>query len=305
MLRRSIFLITLILFASQPLFAGETTTRPMDCVTLTTVSQETPPNRYYIVTIDLTNPRVHIKVSRGGDDQKVTPPWETTLLPVSDMAQRDGLAVAINGNFFASKSYELIFGRKVPYFVGNWTRACGYAMNDGRLFSPTPLCVEWTSFVVARAGKVEIGKFHELPPDAWQVVSGVAQIITSGQDTAVPDTDGSTFAERAPRAVVAIDREGRTLFFLVCDGRRPDYSMGLTHHEIAQVLLKRGAWNALVLDGGGSATLVMRDSDGKVRLVSRPSDGHDLLIPISVERCVADALGVKIDPPGPQPTTQP
>jgi hypothetical protein len=305
MSRSPLFFLSILLIATPFARSAEITTRPIDCVTLTTVIQQNPPTRYYVVAIDIANPRVHIKVSRGGGDAKTMAPWETTLLPVSQMAQRDGLAVAINGNFFAPKSYEMILGRKVPYFAGNWARACGWAMSDGALFSRTPLNVEWRSFIATRAGKVKIGEFQELPRDAWQVVSGVAQIITGGRNTALPDSDGSTFAQGAPRAVVAIDREGKTLFFLVCDGRRPDYSMGLTHHQIAEILLKRGAWSALVLDGGGSATLAMRDPDGTVRLVSRPSDGHDFLFPISVERSVADALGVTIDPPVSEPAAQP
>jgi hypothetical protein len=64
---------------------------------------------------------------------------------------------------------------------------------------------------------------------------------------------------------------------------------------MAEEMLARGAWNALLLDGGGSTTLVMRNKQGTADVVNLPSDGHDLPIALSVPRPVANALGVVID----------
>ncbi|MGD0388407.1 MAG: phosphodiester glycosidase family protein [Tepidisphaeraceae bacterium] len=284
------------LFLIAPAGIAEVSTaRPMPGVTFERNVQTDPPLRFYVVTVDLTDPRIHLKVSRGGSDAPLAAPWETTLLPVSRMAQRDGLSVAVNGNFFAAKDALEILGRRVPYFVGNWARACGWAMSDGRLFSPSPLLRDWPSLVVNDRGQVRIGRFAQLPADAKQVVSGIRQIVTDGRITADPDSNLTSAGRPAPHTVAGIDRQGRTLLLLVVDGRRPDYSIGMDYHRMAEEMAARGAWNALVLDGGGSATLVMRDNQGTVSVVNRPSDGHDLAIPLSVERCVADALGVVID----------
>ena len=287
-----------------PAAAAEvSTTRPMPGVTFERDVQNDPPLRSYVVTVDLTDPRVHLKVSRGGSQAHLSPPWETTLMPVSHMAQRDGLSIAVNGNFFAAKDALEILGRRVPYFLGNRARVCGWAMSDGRLFSLAPLDRDWPSLVVNDRGQVCIGRFAQLPADARQVVSGVWQIVTDGRITADPGSNPN-FDRPAPHTVAGIDRRAKTLILLVVDGRRPDYSIGMGCHRLADDMLARGAWNALVLDGGGSTTLVMRDKQGTVKVVNRPSDGHDLLIPLSIERNVADALGVVVEDAG-APSSQP
>jgi exopolysaccharide biosynthesis protein len=287
-------LIAMLLIAPAGV-AEVSTTRPMPGVTFERNVQADPPLRFYVVIVDLTDPRIHLKVSRGGSDPHLTAPWETTLLPVSRMAQRDGLSVAVNGNFFAPKDALEILGRRVPYFVGNWARACGWAMSDGRLFSPSPLARGWPSLVVNDRGQVRIGRFAQLPADARQVVSGMWQIVTDGRITADPDSRLTSAGRPAPHTAAGIDRQGRTLILLVVDGRRPDYSIGMSGRRMAEEMVARGTFNALLLDGGGSTTLVMRDKQGTVNVVNRPSDGHDLAIPLSVERSVADALGVVID----------
>ncbi len=287
-------LIAIFLIAPATL-AEVSTTRPMPGVTFEQDVQTDPPLRFYVVTVDLTDPRIHLKVSRGGGDPHLAAPWETTLLPVSQMAQRDGLSVAVNGNLFATRDSLQIMGRRVPYFLGNWARACGWAMSDGRLFSRSPLDREWPSLVVNDRGQVFIGRFTQLPADARQVVSGIWQIVTDGRITADADCNLTSAGRPAPHTVAGIDRQARTLILLVVDGRRPDYSLGMGRHRLAEEMLAHGAFNALVLDGGGSTTLVMRSPKGIVNVVNRPSDGHDLAIPLSVERCVADALGVVID----------
>ena len=60
-----------------------------------------------------------------------------------------------------------------------------------------------------------------------------------------------------PRTAIGIDRTGRQLLLLVIDGRRDDYSVGATHAELAEELIRLGAWDAVNLDGGGSSTMVM------------------------------------------------
>jgi exopolysaccharide biosynthesis protein len=134
-----------------------------------------------------------------------------------------------------------------------------------------------------------------LPADAREVVSGIFQIVTDGRNTAVQNSDDGSPAQPAPRTAAGIDRTGKRLILMVADGRRPDYSVGMTHHLMAQELIDRGVWDAIALDGGGSSTLVMRDAEGKIQVINRPSDGHDLPMELSVERSVANALGVVID----------
>jgi exopolysaccharide biosynthesis protein len=252
-----------------------------------------PPMQLHILTVDLTNPALHVKVSHGGTDPRLSDPWETTLMTVSDMVQRDGLAVGVNGNYFAAKDTRSLMGRQVFYYAGNWARALGWAMSDGALYSPRPMDWNRPALIVDTNGKLSIGSFVKLPQGTRQAVAGLAQIVTAGRNTS-PDDPGPPPA-LAPHTAAGIDKDARTLFLLVVDGRRPDFSAGMTSPQTTDEMIRLGAWNAIMLDGGGSSTMVLRNAAGKPQLMNFPSDGHDLPVDFSIERPVADALGIVID----------
>ncbi len=79
-----------------------------------------------------------------------------------------------------------------------------------------------------------------------------------------------------PRTMIGRTASGR-LLLVVCDGRQPDWSVGLPLRDAVRVMRHLGAVDAMALDGGGSSTLVV---NGQV--VNSPSDG--------AERPVSDAL---------------
>jgi hypothetical protein len=254
-----------------------------------------PELHLHIVTIDLTDPRVRVGAHAGGPDPDGEGPWQTTLATVRDMADRGRLDIAVNANFFAAQRVVRIGGRRVPYFAGNWARAAGWLVCDGRAVSREPA---EASLVVDERGHVRIGRFAQLPPDAKQVVSGSQMLLTRGKVTARGEV-------RAPRTAAGIDAGGATLTLLVVDGRLLSHSVGMSELELAREMLRLGCSDALNLDGGGSSTLVMRGRpEGVLRVMNRPSDGHDLAIPLSLERHVACALGVRLDGP-PMPSTGP
>ena len=76
---------------------------------------------------------------------------------------------------------------------------------------------------------------------------------------------------RAPRTAAALTEDNH-LLFLTIDGRRSDFSVGMTLEELAQALKELGAVDALNLDGGGSARMVIRgftmSSPSEKRLIS-------------------------------------
>ncbi len=279
--------------ATQP--ANPPATQPVAGIVYREEISDKPLLHLHICTIDLTNPAIHIKVSHGGVDPKLSPPWETTLMPVSKMAERDGLVVAVNANFFGGKQTIPIMGKNVPYFTGNWARCCGYAMSDGKLFSENPISSDWPSMLVDAGGKIRFGQIKQMPADAKQIVSGSGMLVVNGRDVMPVIPASSPDATPYPRTAVGIDKEGKTLILLVADGKQPDFSVGLSIRELAEEMVHLGAWQALNLDSGGSSTMVVRNGAGVPVVVNRPSDGHDFPIRLSVERNVADALGVTVD----------
>ena len=251
------------------------------------VVRSDPPMHIHVATIDLTDPRVRLRVCPGGDDPDGSGPWQTTLRNVHEIAQRNGLEVAVNGNFFSCKEARTFAGRSIPYFTGNWAMVDGRAMTDGRIWSDRDAGV--SQLVVDRKGRVLIGRFWpDLPEGAWQVVSGSEVVVKHGKIVA-------TATDTAPRTCVGVDRAGTRLVMIVVDGRRTEYSAGMTGRQLAQEMINLGCDDAINLDGGGSSTMAIRDRiENVVRVVNRPSDGHDLPISMSLERPVACAFGVQI-----------
>jgi exopolysaccharide biosynthesis protein len=80
-----------------------------------------------------------------------------------------------------------------------------------------------------------------------------------------------------PRTAVGFSRDSTTLFILAVDGRS-QRSIGVTLDELALLMRRLGAWQAMNFDGGGSTTMVI---DGAV--VNAPSD-------TAGERAVGNAL---------------
>ena len=110
----------------------------------------------------------------------------------------------------------------------------------------------------------------------WDGLGGGPAILRGGQwvDSGAAEGFGSDITSgRNPRTAIGITARGE-LLLLVVDGRRPGYSVGMTLAEVAALLARLGAVDAMVLDSGGSSTMFF---DGRV--VNSPSDGAERPIP--------------------------
>ncbi|MBB6397085.1 hypothetical protein BKA00_003999 [Actinomadura coerulea] len=96
--------------------------------------------------------------------------------------------------------------------------------------------------------------------------------------------DGLSATGPAPRTAAGVSRDGRRFYLVVVDGRS-ERSGGLTVAELASLLGRAGADDAVNLDGGGSSALVARSpGEPAVTVRNTPSDGS--------ERAVANGIGV-------------
>lgn len=259
------------------------TTQPFPGITYRHDVRENPRLHMHIVTVDLSHPDVKLVVRPGGDDPDDAGTWQTILKPTSAIAAREKLDIAVNGDFFSAKDRLPLVG---AYFEGNWARVSGMAMSDGRLWAAKG---GRSALAVDAAGRVTIGPLAAAPPNAKQIVGGGSMVLVQGKVTIGPDAP-------APRTGVGIDPAGRRLVLLVVDGRRPGYSAGISQRQLGEELLKLGCSEGLNLDGGGSTTLVMRDREtDQWQILNRPSDGNDAPLPMSVERPVANVLGVIVE----------
>src|SRR5206468_2162421 len=74
-----------------------------------------------------------------------------------------------------------------------------------------------------------------------------------------------------PRTAAGVDRDGRTLWLMVVDGRQPGFSEGVAVNELAGLMKEVGCWDALNLDGGGSSIMLLSTNGANLEIMNRPS----------------------------------
>lgn len=191
-------------------------------------------------------------------------------IPLAEWCALRGVADAMIGGFFiraqgAPLGELRIAGEPVPHqpFEEPWDqeRACLHldghvrfaarnelaASPDGDLLQAGPMLL--------REGRTLVDPGSD--PEGFS--AGAAQF------------DSDITAGRYPRA--ALGMNGSQLIAAVCDGRTSD-DAGLTLDEMAVAMLDLGATEAINLDGGGSASLVI---GGELRNRPREEHGIDLV----------------------------
>jgi len=129
-------------------------------------------------------------------------------------------------------------------------------------------------------------------------VSYTARAVTADGRTVVDSTmsgttllaDGRlrvscTTAPIRPRTMLAWHRRTGALWLVTANGTdtaRYGMFVGASYHQMALVAQRLGATDAVLVDGGGSTTMVAR-VPGALRRVDRPG---------SIERAVPDAVGI-------------
>jgi len=109
-----------------------------------------------------------------------------------------------------------------------------------------------------------------------KLVGGRRQLVRAGRDpegfsAGARQFDSDITAGRYPRAALGIG--GGELIAAVCEGRADDEA-GLTMAELAKAMHELGAVDAINLDGGGSASLVV---DGALLNTPREEHGRELV----------------------------
>lgn len=123
---------------------------------------------------------------------------------------------------------------------------------------------------------------HGATPSA--LIGGWPRILKNGVNVAaeaatVEGTLSRNAEARHPRTAIGFSRDSSRVYLLTVDGRSEN-SGGATLIELAGLLRKLGAWDAMNFDGGGSTTMVVGG-----RVVNMPSDSAG-------ERAVGNALMV-------------
>jgi exopolysaccharide biosynthesis protein len=277
-----VLFIAIVVIAQVPLHtrADVLASQPVPGVILSSETRTNPPQRLFIATVDLTNPRVHLRVAPGGPDPDGPGKWQTILQQPTKIAARKKFDFVINGDFFTAKGVNDGEGSNSHYRPDLWASVAGPAMTDGLTWSggtnARPCLVVHTNHTVSIEMLLRPGA------DDWEVISGNVMLVHDGR--IVPHQSNA----RHPRTVVGLDATGSHLIVLVLDGRKPGVATGMTYEELAAEMLQLGCQEAFNLDGGGSSVMAVRNSDGAMTILNKPTDGQ--------ERAVANVLGISVDP---------
>lgn len=194
-------------------------------------------------------------------------------------AERTGACVALNAGYF-----DMQTGGPV-----------GLVVDGGRLRSPAFDRIErdGVAYPVARGAVgigpdgVEIASARDDGAQACRVERPVGAgpvLVRDGRVAVATEAEvffGTSIPARHPRSAVGVTGDG-VVWLVVVDGRQPA-SRGVTLEELAEMMHRLGAEDALNLDGGGSSALVVRPRGGSPVRLNLPT-GYD------VEREVATAL---------------
>ncbi|WP_052343719.1 phosphodiester glycosidase family protein [Bacillus massiliigorillae] len=102
---------------------------------------------------------------------------------------------------------------------------------------------------------------------------------------------GDKARERSARTAVAIDITGKKVFMVTVDQKGKN--KGMTYREFANLLIKKGAYQAINLDGGGSTTMAVRSPWNRyASLVNMPTYGNQRYVTAILEAISTAPYGV-------------
>lgn len=118
---------------------------------------------------------------------------------------------------------------------------------------------------------VNVIDLADIDTPSWQrvrnAVGGHICFAKGGVDT------GENPSCNYPATIIGIDKSGMAAF-ITMDGRRDD-SIGSNPKNLPYLMRDLDLYDAFLVDGGGSATLVSRQADGSYKVINTPCDPGD------------------------------
>ncbi len=247
---------------SQELFKGISYTRE--------VRRSPRPMVIHTVVVDLRVQGIRTLVTPGDPEVERSLKARTT----SEFLQDYNVQVAINGSGF-TPWYSNSLLDYYPH-SGDPVEPIGLAASQGTVYAENTQ--EQPVLYISRTNQA---RFGSAPGKIYNAISGNVMLVQDGR--ALQGLEG----EVQPRTAIGIDQRSKRLIIVVIDGRQPGFSEGAILTELAEILISKGAYTAMNLDGGGSTTLVA-DRSGRATLLNSPINNG---VP-GRERPVGNHLGI-------------
>jgi len=233
---------------------AELAQRPInEAIQLITVTQTDPNAVTFIARIDLRNPMV---------DVQITPKKKGKYL-TSTFAAENKCVLAINGEAGETMAMNCALGE----WSGNW-------VSDGKVV----MMKDTDKRPFIGFNKANKAHYYEesfvdtkYKDDYFNAIWGRFDILKNGKvlshERDLPYS----------RTVMGINAEGTYLYLMIVDGKRPDYSVGLSYADCARILKALGATDAMACDQGGSSCMFVESMGG---IINRPADSDGIERPI-------------------------
>ena len=191
---------------------------------------------------------------------------DSTLTPVSELAEREGAIAAVNGSFFD---------------MDRGTPICYLRIDGKKIGENTPQKSDSVNRKYYQYATLTLSPTHLWVPDSnrqWEDCLSQSDIMTAGPllvrgGIDVPQRDDRTFVtHRHNRTALGI-RPDQSVVLLVADGRFKHVAEGLSLPELARVMRWLGCTEAINLDGGGSSTMYIKGKENG-GIVNYPSDNN-------------------------------
>lgn len=243
--------------------------------TVTDSKGSTLPTKIYLLDVRLSNSITLVATTADDKDSSISVSEEqvTAKAPLSAhleamQANRSNIKVlaGVNADFFHIRTNQM---------------PCGVIYRNGRCIKGS-YDDQTTVFALLADGTarcMSAAEYEMLDKSLIrEAVSGRQMLLDNG-------VQQSRSTRLEPRTAVGVTRDGKRLFILVADGRRKEYSNGLSYADMAQIFKRLGAYDAINLDGGGSSSFSIEVATGDFEPINRPSDR-------SGERPVPNGLAV-------------
>lgn len=243
--------------------------------TVTDSKGSTLPTKIYLLDVRLSNSITLVATTADDTDSSISVSEEqmTAKAPLSAhleamQANRPDIKVlaGVNADFFHIRTNQM---------------PCGVIYRNGRCIKGS-YDDQTTVFALLADGTarcMSAAEYESLDKSLIrEAVSGRQMLLDNG-------VQQSRSTRLEPRTAVGVTRDGKRLFILVADGRRKEYSNGLSYADMAQIFKRLGAYDAINLDGGGSSSFSIEVATGDFEPINRPSDR-------SGERPVPNGLAV-------------
>lgn len=226
-----------------------------------TASSEEPRWEINIIRVDLSNRNILLRPAHQERQR--------TFFRTSTIARRANAIAAVNGSFFGIWNPDNHPDHAMAPYFGQSTEYCRI---NGQTLAPNRRRTTRSVFGLTHDRQ---RYFSTIDPDQkfdnpdWNgilhALAGNPLLVRNGEVIA-----GLNNETRHPRTILGWNDTDKIITLVTIDGRQPEWSIGMTRHELALLLLDLGCENGINYDGGGSTTAWVLDE-----VVNRYSDANE------------------------------